>query len=396
MRNVWFRIQGTAKDGLHDWVSTYDEVQGHSDTREERRINGWLASQPIGTVAELGDGWTMTRIHPPARANDSKSARVLARSRWGHPYQRATLTKAGRKLARWRWGDAPAAQPEQPSEMVDWLGSQERAATLDRLVADARAPSEKSDPFMRLLSSPGYGRAQDDYRAYLPIAQAEIESMATARGPASANQMRIALGVVDDIHPLAANAIIQRMVQQYPQIAGDYRWLPVRLRNGAAELVELMEHGPPARANDSKSARVLARSRWGHPYQRATLTKAGRKLARWRWQSAGPAAAARVKLEAKRDTLRSDLSDLNAYRRVLREGGRDNQIERQLEQVQQDRIDLHDAIQKVDDQIERAKVRGKQQGSQLGLALGNPPQIARARRNPGSTLARAARRRGIK
>ena len=216
MRNVWFRIQGTAKDGPHDWVSTYDEVQGHSDTREERRINGWLASQPIGTVAELGDGWTMTRIHPPARANDSKSARVLARSRWGQRYQQATLTKAGRKLARWRW------------------------------------------------------------------------------------------------------------------------------------------------------------------------------------QSAGPAAAARVKLEAKRDTLRSDLSDLNAYRRVLRAGGRDNQIERQLEQVQQDRIDLHDAIQKVDDQIERAKVRGKQQGSQLGLALGNPPQIARARRNPGSTLARAARRRGSK
>lgn len=113
--NVWFLIEGIADDGPHAFVSSYREAMDNTDDREGRRLNQWLASQPIGTVADLGGGWTMTRVPPsaqyweegatgPARRNDSQSARVLQRHRWGHPYKPATVERAARKLARSRWG----------------------------------------------------------------------------------------------------------------------------------------------------------------------------------------------------------------------------------------------------------------------------------------------------
>jgi hypothetical protein len=158
MRNVWFVIEGIAGDGPYTNVMTYDERQANTDTREGRRLNGWLASQPIGTVAQLGEGWTMTRVAPPKRNAPVKMPKGWILMSSGPGYSTWETTDRVHKIkakkasnswwgAHWSWNpntrkhERVNTSPRQwtYAEIIEWAQQEARGITSGARRNDAKS-----------------------------------------------------------------------------------------------------------------------------------------------------------------------------------------------------------------------------------------------------------------
>jgi mannose/fructose-specific phosphotransferase system component IIA len=100
-----FTIVALSPDGEEVFAQTFDEAIDNADDDELLAAYIKLSDLPDEGSVDIGGGYIAKRVdHRKARRNDSQSARVLQRHRWGHPYKPATVERAARKLARSRWG----------------------------------------------------------------------------------------------------------------------------------------------------------------------------------------------------------------------------------------------------------------------------------------------------